>query len=334
MQYAIFPMLNVNISKRYSSSHYAWDICGEDTSAEYWRAPCRIKVLKILPPNEGSNTVLFGTCDSQGNQMAVMCADGQMRVLTFACTHINSLNVFGLAEGKIYESGEVCYQEGTYGEATGNHVHMEVGEGWIYEKAWTDEQWVLKNPSNVIEKTFYLLNGWNVVLDTSGYNFPTVNVRETSTPVVPSSNIQMKLTGSAAYLRSDVVTGDQIILVPNGSYIEVIGLYSWNASDNYKWGYGKWNGYEGYFQYDPYVMNPVGSPDFETYKMYLFGSQARIRESIGGTELTMVNQYNNIFIDEFIDGKQFDGYQWCRGHFGSTYGYFQYDPVVMYPTND
>ena len=87
----------------------------------------------------------------------------------------------------------------------------------------------------------------------------------------------MKLTGSAAYLRSDVVTGGQIILVQNRSYIEVIGLYSWNASDNYKWGYGKWNGYERYFQYDPYVMNPVDSLDFETYKIYLFGSKARIR---------------------------------------------------------
>lgn len=334
MQYAIFPMLNVKISQRYSSSHYAWDICGEDSSAEYWRAPCRVKVLRILPPSEGYNTVLFGSCDLQGNQMAVKCADGQMRVLTFACTHINSLNVFGLAQGKIYESGEVCYQEGTYGIADGNHVHMEVGEGWIYEKADTNGQWVLKNPTNLIEKTFFLLNGWNNVIDTKGYSFPTVNVRETSDPVIPTTGVYMKLTGSAAYLRKDVVNGDKIFLAPNGSSIEVIGLYSWNASDGYKWGYGKWNGYEGYFQYDPYVMNPVGTPSFETYKMYLFGSKARIRDSIKGTELVMVDQYNNIFIDEFIDGKQEDGYQWCRGHFGSTYGYFQYDPVVMYPTND
>lgn len=91
---------------------------------------------------------------------------------------------------------------------------------------------------------------------------------------------------------------------------------------------------EGTFQYDPAVMMPIGKPETRKYKMKLHGSAARLRSSIRGTILTTVPNYNDIEIIEFINGKQSNGYQWCYNEYNGIRGYFQYDPTVMYPTND
>lgn len=153
-------------------------------------------------------------------------------------------------------------------------------------------------------------------------------------PAQPTSGCMMKLTGSAARLRKDVVNGQTNIIIPNGTTFKVVGLYSWKASDNFRWGWGEYNGYSGYFQYDPAVMNPVGNVENLNYKMILIGSAARLRKTIRGEVITTVPNGNTIQILEFIDGKQSDGYQWCKGSFNGTIGYFQYDPAVMFPTND
>lgn len=350
-QYAIFPMECISISKPYSNSHLAWDITGSSANIEtkdYWYAPCDLKVLALFKRSDTGfyNTVYFGTCDSDGNQCPVLCEDDIERVLTFSCTHMDTsdLDEFGYYVGKVFHSGDKAYREGNEGwdegNSTGNHVHMEVGLGWQYNRtSGSGLTNTVDNGTIIINNVFRQLFEFNYIGNegTQGYTFKTVYGRNLGFVIPPMGDdgkVYMKLTGSAAHLRSDVVNGSIKTTVPLGQQIEVIGLYSWNASDNYKWGYGKWNGYEGYFQYDPYVMNPVGYPTFEKYKMRLFGSAARIRSSIQGAILTTVDNYNDIYIDQFIDGKQSDGYQWCQGHFNETYGYFQYDPAVMFPTND
>lgn len=176
------------------------------------------------------------------------------------------------------------------------------------------------------------VNGAEQIGNTRPISDAIVICEKNTTPT--EDGCKMHLISSAANLRADVVNGTIKTTIPNGTTFDVVGLYSWNASDGYKWGYGKWNGYEGYFQYDPAVMRPTGNVEGLNYKMRLFGSAARIRDSIMGTILTTVPNYNDIVIDAFIDALASDGYQWCRGHFGSTYGYFQYDPAVMFPTND
>lgn len=326
MEYAIFPMQSINITNRYSSSHNAWDLGGEGwATKEYWRAPCRVKVLKILTPPNGSNTVLFGTCNEAGNQERVLCEDGIARILTFACTHMDSIDRFGLAEGKIYHSGEVCYQEGEFGNTQGNHVHMEVAEGWQYEKEWVNGQYILKNMTDVIKNVFYRLDGWNIDVDLNGYTFKSVSSRS-----VPY--LRMRVNAGTVELKTDVVSGNVITGITAGNSFNVIGLYSWNAPDGYKWGYGKYNNSEGFFRYNPNIMNPVGV--CAGYKMKLHGSAARIRSSVLGTILTTVPNGGEIQILEFLSSKASDGYYWCRGIGNGVQGYFQYDPAVMYPTND
>ena len=163
-------------------------------------------------------------------------------------------------------------------------------------------------------------------------------VEKSNKPVTPtpSGKCSMKLFGSAARLRDNVVDGNIITTIPNGTEFDVIGLYSWKAADGYRWGYGKWNGYEGYFQYDPTVMMPLGS-DLNTlnYKMRLFNSAARIRtRPVNGNVLTTVPNGNDVTIIQFGKIKESDGYQWFQGSFNGITGFLQYDPAVMFPTND
>lgn len=162
------------------------------------------------------------------------------------------------------------------------------------------------------------------------------NKQSTDPKPTPTGKCTMKLFGSAARLRDNVVDGTEKILIPNGSEFEVVGLYSWKASDGYRWGYGKWGGKEGYFQYDPYVMMPLGNNlDTLNYKMRLFNSKANIREKpVNGTVITTVPNGSDITIIQFGKIKESDGYQWFQGSFNGKEGFIQYDPSVMFPTND
>ena len=350
MEYAIFPMKTVNISVRYSENHLGWDLCGNSIKLEdreEFYAPCRVKVIGILSRDTTGyfNTVLFGTCDKDGNKAPVKCEDDVPRVLTFACTHMENDDFKNMNYyiGQIFESGQICYKEGNngsdVGKSNGNHVHLEVGLDWQETKEGSSLKNTVDNNVILISNTFRILDGFNEIKNSNGYGFKKTNDREDfEIPDVGDKQgiCFMKLFNSAARLRDNVVDGTIKTTIPNGTTFEVIGLYSWKAKDGYRWGYGKWNGIEGYFQYDPNVMYPLGKDlSSKNYKMHLFASAARIRENvINGKILTTVPNENNIKIDEFLDGVMADGYQWCKGSFNEIYGYFQYDANVMYPTND
>ena len=179
VELALFPMKYVSISQRAltTGSHRnleAIDMNGMDTGIDLGRAPCYVKVLKVLKKSTTgfNNTVLVGTCNAAGQKTAVLCADGIKRVLTFAYTHDNYID--DIKEGKVYKQLDAFYHEGTTGQATGNHIHLEIGEGWQYRK-YKDKygNWCLQNLISC-EKVFWLLEGYHVVTNrgTNGYNFP------------------------------------------------------------------------------------------------------------------------------------------------------------------
>ena len=75
---------------------------------------------------------MFVPVNSIGEITTVHCADGKDRVITIALTH--SLKQFvKTTVGKIYENGEPMYEEGTKGQATGNHIHVEIAEGKYHQ---------------------------------------------------------------------------------------------------------------------------------------------------------------------------------------------------------
>lgn len=128
-QHAIFPMKYLNVTQRYGiGTHvgsYAIDNAGKDRGIDDVYAPFDCVVKKIWP---NGNTVWFQSL------APVLCADGSTSTVTMSFTHDNS--VAAMAVGKTFKQGEIIYQEGTAGNATGNHVHIEVskkpfsGTGW------------------------------------------------------------------------------------------------------------------------------------------------------------------------------------------------------------
>ena len=195
MDNLIFPMRTMSISQHYSENHMSWDLNGEDTGIDYWYAPCRVKVLAKKRYDDVNkkgffNTIIFGTCDEQGNQAAVMCADGESRILSIACTHMESNNFdsFNYELGTVYESGIICYMEGNKGTSTGNHVHMDVALGWQTNKIeYEPDVWYLPNLiEKPLDQLFFKLSGWNVVGNDGigNLNFVTTSSRvaSSSTP--------------------------------------------------------------------------------------------------------------------------------------------------------
>lgn len=256
MQRMIFPMKTISISQRYHDSHKAWDMNGEDTGIDYWYAPCRVKVLAMFAYTKTGfyNTVIFGTCDEEGNPAEIMMEDGTTKVLSISCTHMSSLDKFGLEVGKIYESGERCYCEGNLGlGSTGNHVHMGISEGWQTEIIkYPDGKWYMPNimnPANV----FCKLRDWNVVRNLNGYTFKEVESREVEDNV---NLIEVNFNGCVTDLNSHITAIESSEGNPtpitlksfyekfNGQYGEIIALSAGQffINDSSKSNYGEIQG--------------------------------------------------------------------------------------------
>lgn len=179
-EYVIFPQETINVTQRAFSkkgqSHHtlnAMDIAGATFNIEPIYAPTTVKVL--AKPTSSANSILYGTCDDNGDPRAVLCEDGNLRILTFNFSHMNDISKIKI--GTIYKSGDLIYEEGTAGQATGNHVHVEIGNGWQYTKHYdANRNYCLRDLVNVYD-VFHQLNGWNKIKFLNGYTFTPVDSR-------------------------------------------------------------------------------------------------------------------------------------------------------------
>lgn len=122
MEKAYFGMdtLRVTNGPHGNKSHmnsWAIDLGGEDTGISRFYAPFT-GVIKRLRTN--SNEVWFESSEP------VQWADGTQDYVTILMIHANSVPA---VQGQTVKQGEWLYNEGTKGNATGNHIHFEVGKG-------------------------------------------------------------------------------------------------------------------------------------------------------------------------------------------------------------
>lgn len=180
MDRLIFGMHHLNITQagtlidgkgHYSHPNYALDLAGEDAGIDYWynKEP---ETCFYCSGSFGSrstgNTRFFVSCDADGNKKKVLCADGEERVVTIAMTH--SLGDYKIY--KVYRPGEVMYQEGTAGKATGNHIHLEVAEGSQKTKYWDSKLKVYRMMGEMDPRdAFFILDGYTKVVNGQGLAF-------------------------------------------------------------------------------------------------------------------------------------------------------------------
>lgn len=164
MQKAIFPMYNMRITQGYGSgSHkgtYAIDNAGVNSGIESAYAPFDGVIKKVW---KNGNTVWLESLDK------VKYADGSEDYAVVSFTHDNAVD--DLSVGQMVKQGTIFYQEGTAGQATGNHIHIECGYGKFYAQGWYLNEygiWTINNKCK--PEDMFFVNGINII-NGWGYNW-------------------------------------------------------------------------------------------------------------------------------------------------------------------
>lgn len=135
MEKPLYPSKYMRITQSYETgSHidsYAIDEACIDQGISTLTAPFTGIIKKIYSP-DANEVWLESTAP-------VEYPDGTIDYLTIMLAHSN--DVSNLFVGKKINRGEPFYTEGTKGQATGNHVHLECGKGRFTGTGWT------KNPN-------------------------------------------------------------------------------------------------------------------------------------------------------------------------------------------
>ena len=168
------PMKVINVTQHsggsYSHPNYCLDLAGSDQGIDF--AYALGNYWKCISGPWGSNTYFFAATDAKGNAVKVHCADGIDRVVTVALTHADFYYVGRPTIGKIYQNGEPLYEEGTHGQATGNHIHYEVAEGLQYGKYYDSSMGVYRMHGELKpESVCYICDSFSTVKSTGGVSF-------------------------------------------------------------------------------------------------------------------------------------------------------------------
>ncbi len=166
MEKAVLMMdyLNVTQGAFNNFSHKgdcALDIAGKDSGRDDLRAPFTGTVKRT-----------YSNCNAvwlESNKK-VKYADGTEDYMTLLVCHDNSIT--SLPVGKVIKQGDVFYQEGTKGYATGNHIHLTISKGKFTGSGWHQNEygtWVANNQYSVHKGLF--LDSKTKVINDGGYKW-------------------------------------------------------------------------------------------------------------------------------------------------------------------
>lgn len=128
---ALFPLQYMNISQgelmpqgyshynTYNMDFLGWGMNGRVYNCPLYAA-CTLKIVDLWDYN-GSHTITYESVDK------VHFADGSLDYLTIEFTHDN--NPPASVIGYVFTQGQLIYHTGTFGEVTGDHVHICAGKG-------------------------------------------------------------------------------------------------------------------------------------------------------------------------------------------------------------
>lgn len=190
MEKPLFPSNYMRITQGYNEgthkNSFAIDNAGKDSGIGAIYAPYTGIIKKIYTTD--ANEVWLESVDK------VEYADGTQDYLTILFAHAN--NVDNLFVGRKIKKGEVFYSEGTKGNTSGNHCHLECGRGKFSNSGWHKNNsgyWSIDN--GIKPESCLWIDDSIKILDDYSYNFkkiPTVSVEkpkvaESETPKVEQS---------------------------------------------------------------------------------------------------------------------------------------------------
>lgn len=177
MEKPLFPSKYMRITQGYNEgthkNSFAIDNAGKDSGISDVYAPFTGIIKKIYKTD--ANEVWLESSDK------VEYPDGSIDYMTILFAHAN--NVDSLFVGKVIKKGDVFYQEGTKGNASGNHCHIECGRGKFTGSGWSKNlsgYWSINNgekPENClwIDDSINILNNGN-------YEFKKISTKVVEKP--------------------------------------------------------------------------------------------------------------------------------------------------------
>ena len=197
MEKPIYPLKNLRITQGYQEgthrNSYAIDNAGLNNEIEDVYAPFSGTIKKIY--EEDANEVWLESDNP------VEYPDGTIDYMTVLFAHDNDIS--DLYVGKKVAQGEIFYQEGTKGNAIGNHCHIECGKGKFIEPGWIKNEngyYVIINGKKP-EECFWLKKDTNII-DDYGYTFQTLedNPVEILTPEIKENVTEQESTSDEPLL--------------------------------------------------------------------------------------------------------------------------------------
>ncbi len=183
MEKPLYPSKVMRITQGYNEgSHlnsFAIDEAGADTSISSIYAPFTGIIKKIY--KNDANEVWLESIDK------VEYPDGTIDYMTILFAHANEVN--NLFVGKKIKQNEIFYSEGTKGDASGNHCHIECARGKFAGSGWYKNEagyWSINNGKKPEECLW--INDEIKILNNYNYNFkkiPTEILDENSSKPAP-----------------------------------------------------------------------------------------------------------------------------------------------------
>lgn len=175
MEKPLYPSPYMRITQGYMqgthANSYAIDEAGSDSGIDYLVAPFTGVIKKIYTLD--ANEVWLESVEP------VIYPDGTVDYMTIMFAHDN--DVSNLFVGKVINRGERFYEEGTKGNATGNHVHIECGKGKFTGTGWhrnASGYYSINNGKNPTECLW--IDDSITILNSYGYEFRKIEVDQSN----------------------------------------------------------------------------------------------------------------------------------------------------------
>ena len=210
MEKAIFPMKYLNVTQGMNGSYshkgtLKIDVAGVGSGIDNVYARYTGVIKKIYG---NANSVWLESINP------VKYSDGTEDYMTIIFSHDNDIS--NLYVGKIIKQGEVFYQEGTAGNATGNHIELDVGRGKFTGSGWYKneyDQWVINNE---IEPPKALWLKDTTIINDGGYDWKATD-----------TNTFEKLYENVQYV---VKSGDTLFSIARKFGVNWLDLYNKNVN--------------------------------------------------------------------------------------------------------
>ena len=227
MQKPMYPCKVIRITQKdHEGTHsacWAVDEAGVDGEISNFIMPFDGVVKKLYPSD--ANEVWIESLDK------VEYPDGTIDYMTILLAHDNDIS--NLYVGQIIKAGTIFYQEGTKGQATGNHVHFECGKGKFTGSGWYKDAygaWSIINGKKATECLW--IDDSYTIMNTRGYTFKKV-VTHFGTPVQRDESVdQVQIKDGMVTVRARKTANGEILGYMN------IGLYNileYVNTDGYTW---------------------------------------------------------------------------------------------------